>query len=152
MAFLDSLHEVWKEAGSFLGVTSAGALGWAVKRFQKVEKNAHDALELAGAVAAALKQYRETSEKFGAELVRVNQRIDRALRDSRQDFQVADGDLKDQIADLRSELASLRDTIGSQQERFDDYVKGDTESWAELHRSLGQIEGRLEAYLSSSRK
>jgi len=154
MPFLEAAHEVVKEAGGFLGVTSAGAVGWAIKKFKTVESNASEALRASARALELITQLEEKYRTSKTEVEAFRTKVDsehNLLQASQPDLDDLDrrfDDLQNRLDELRADILRERGARHALQKEFSDYIKGDADSWRALHRSLGQIEGRLETYLA----
>jgi predicted nucleic acid-binding Zn-ribbon protein len=154
MSFLEAAHEVVKEAGGFLGVTSAGAVGWAIKKFKTVENNALEALKASGKALELIAKLEDNYRSSKTEVEAFRSKVDsehNLLHASQPDLDDLDRrfiELQDRLDELRADNLRERGARHALQKEFSDYIKGETESWRDLHRSLGQIEGRLEIFLA----
>jgi hypothetical protein len=170
-----SLGEVIGQIGAVLSVAGTSAIGVAVPKFQKVEKTARKALDLAEEALAKVAVFQTSLDGLRGDLERVKRYRARAAAyaedapprrasDSRPDLLSAISieelqrrhdqrmdELKARCDELRAELLRergarhvLQQELNKHQQEFSKYVMGQGESWNDLHRALGQIEGKLQ--------
>lgn len=166
MNIIEIAHEVIREAGGFLGSASVGATGYFYKRFTDTEIKASSALTIARTATDSIikldrqfsefqvdyDSFRRTSEN------KISNRITDASRDRNEmgtlrsevdKLAIQQSENSKKIEELKGEILRERGARHALQKEFGNYIRGEAESWRELHRSLGQIEGRLETALST---
>lgn len=136
--------EIIRSYGGYVGSASAGAVGYAFKRFRDVEKGVQTAI---GGIKELRQKVSEIEKKCNDLKDDVDAKLSGHTSASMAVAQQTE-DQGDDLQKLKEDIARERGARHALNKQFSDYVKGDEEQWRALHRSLGQIEGRLEIMLA----
>lgn len=147
--------ELVQQVGGALGTASAAAAVRLFHQFRKIAKDARNAVRIANETAAALELLKDELEDRIAKAIQpeitslrttIKNRASSEARASRPDLSETArrfDELQDQVNEISRELKYERDERNKVTEEIRKYVREDMDSWRDLLRTIGQLEGQI---------